>query len=140
MLDLDLSTEFGSRVVRRLQEERIIWLTTVGADAAPQPSPVWFLWDGTDVLIYSQPDTPKIRNIARNPCIALNFDGDGRGGNIIVITGEARVDPRTPPAHDMPAYVTKYQQGFKRIQVSPESFAQRYSVPIRITLQRVRGH
>jgi len=140
MLDLDLSTEFGARVDRRLREERIIWLTTIGADNTPQPSPVWFLWDGAQILMYSQPDTPKIRNIARTPRIALNFDGDGRGGNIIVMTSTARVDTNAPPANQVADYVTKYQEGFKRIQVTPDGFAQSYSVPIRIIPQRVRGH
>ncbi|MFQ5612516.1 MAG: hypothetical protein ACE5H9_10325 [Anaerolineae bacterium] len=43
MFEIDLSTEFGLRVARRLREERIIWLTTLRADQTPQPSPVWFL-------------------------------------------------------------------------------------------------
>ena len=50
-MKLDPSTEFGARVERRLPDERIIWLTTVGPDNTPQPSPVWFFWDGETFLI-----------------------------------------------------------------------------------------
>lgn len=71
MLDVDLSTEYGLRVERRLRNDRIGWLTTVGADGTPRPSPIWFLWDGLTLLIYSRAETPKLANIARHPRISL---------------------------------------------------------------------
>lgn len=137
---IDLTTEFGRRVVRRLEEERVIWLTTVNAEGVPQPRPVWFWWDGQTFLIYSQPNTHKLQHIARNPQVALNFDGDGLGGNIVIFTGEARLAPEAPPAHQVPAYVQKYQPGFTRIRMSAEEFAQSYSVALRITPTNLRGH
>ena len=76
MAVIDLSTDFGKHVDRRLQEEWIIWLTTVGEDGTPHPRPVWFLWDGETFLIYSRPDTHKLDHIARRPRVALSLDGD----------------------------------------------------------------
>ena len=88
MAFLDTSSEFGQRAERRLREEKIAWLTTVAPSGTPQPVPVWFLWDGADsVLIYSQPDTPKLRAIGANPHVSLNLDGNGQGGDIVVATG-----------------------------------------------------
>ena len=139
-MKIDTSTEFGQRVARRLREERIGWLTTVGPDGTPQPSPIWFLWDGATILIYSQPNTPKLRNIARNPKVALNLDGDGQGGDIVILTGEARVAPDAPPAKDYPEYVEKYRQGLVRIGMTPEQFTDSYSVAICMTPTRLRGH
>lgn len=75
---LDLTTEFGQRVIRRLAEEHLIWLTTVSSDGTPQPRPVWFLWDGETFLIYSKSNTYKLNHIVRRPQVALNLDGDGR--------------------------------------------------------------
>ena len=140
MLNLDTSTEFGARVERRLRDEIVIWLTTVRADSTPEPVPVWFLWDGESFLVYSRPNTPKLRNIARNPKVALNFDGDGRGDDIVVFTGEARIATDQPPADQVPAYVAKYQERIRRIGPTPERFAQDYSVPIRVTPTRLRGY
>lgn len=137
---IDTSTEFGQRVARRLEEERIIWLTTVNADNAPQPRPVWFWWDGETFLIYSQPDTYKLAHIERRPRVALNLDGDGRGGDIIVFTGQAYVDEEAPPADQVPAYAEKYREGFTGINMTPQQFAQTYSVPIRVRPTRLRGH
>ena len=137
---LDTTTAFGARAERRLREEIVIWLTTVGPDRTPQPSPLWFLWDGETFLIYSKPNTPKLRNIARTPRVALNLDGDGRGGSIVVITGDARVAPDAPLATGVPAYLAKYQQRIGRIGMTPEGFAQEYSEPIRVTPSKLRGH
>jgi PPOX class probable F420-dependent enzyme len=136
---IDLSTEFGARVARRLEQETVIWLTTVRADSTPQPSPVWFLWDGTTMLMYSRPDTPKLRNIAAQPRVALNFDSDGQGGDIVVFTGEARIED-APPANEVPTYLDKYQSSIASIGMTPESFARTYSVAIRVMPTSVRGH
>ncbi len=137
---LDLGTEFGRRVARRLEEEPVIWLTTMGHDRCPQPRPVWFWWDGESFLIYSRPNTHKLRHIARNPKVALNLDGDGRGGDIVVLTGEAHVAQDGPPADQVPAYVEKYREGFARLRMSPEEFASSYSVPVRVRPISLRGH
>ena len=67
-MELDTTTEFGAHVARRLRDELIGWLVTVSPRGRPQPSAIWFLWDGaSSLLIYSQPDAPKLRNIAANP-------------------------------------------------------------------------
>jgi PPOX class probable F420-dependent enzyme len=136
---IDLSGEFGTRVAGRLAEEIIIWLTTVRADGTPQPSPVWFLWADQQLLIYSQANKQKLRNIQHNPKVALNFDGNGRGGNIVVITGEARIDPHAPPADQVAAYIEKYRNDIARIGRDPESFAKSYSVAIWVTPTSLRG-
>ncbi len=137
---IDLTTPFGQRVAQRLATERIIWLTTVNPNGIPQPRPVWFLWDGETFLIYSKPGTFKLEHIAANPNVALNLDGDGLGGNIAVFTGQARLAPTAPPAHQVPEYVAKYKPGFERIGMTAEAFATAYSVPLRITPTSLRGH
>ncbi len=139
---IDTTTQFGARVERRLREEGLIWLVTVRSDGTPQPSPVWFLWDGGAFLIYSRPKTPKLRNIRRNHNVALHLDGDGRGGDIVVITGEARIVAGAPPASEVPAYIEKYEKGgyLARIGTTPARFARDYSVAIRVTATGLRGH
>jgi len=134
------SNPFGERVTRRLRDERIIWLTTVGADGTPQPNPVWFLWDGDTILIYSLPDAARIAHIKRNPRVSLNFDGNGQGGDIIVITGEARILPDETPADQNAEYAEKYKDFIARSFQTPANFAAKYSMPIRITPDKVRGH
>src|SRR3954451_12221385 len=99
---------FGERVTRRLTEETVAWLTTVGGDGTPQPNPVWFLWDGADeLLVYSRRDAKRLGHLPARPEVALHLDGDGRGGNIVLLAGVARPDADVPAAHENPDYVAK---------------------------------
>lgn len=136
---IDTSTEFGQRVEQRLADEHVVWLTTVRPDGTPQPSPIWFIWEGDTVLVYSEPGKPKVRNIESNPKVALSFNTTPYGENVVVITGEAVIDASGPSANDNDAYVEKYREGMASINLTPETFASSYSVPIRIQIQRVRG-
>ena len=140
-MQIDTTTEFGERTVRRLNQEAIGWLTTVDASGTPQPSPIWFVWDGETALIYSQPNTPKLRHIAANPKVSLHLDGDGRGGDIIILTGEARIDESAPTSDQYPEYQSKYLGTIENgLKMTATSFAQAYSVPVRFTPAKVRGH
>jgi len=139
-MKIDTKSEFGKRAARRLKDELIYWLVTIGSDGTPQPSPVWAMQDGETFLMYSQPDTPKLRNIAARPQVALHLDGDGKGGDIVIVTGDARVDREAPPADRVPAYIAKYREGIKRIGMTAESFARAYSVAVPITPRHLRGH
>ena len=137
---IDESTELGALVARHLRGDRVAWLTTVTPGGAPVPSPVWFWWDGGDsVFVFSLPDTARTRNIEANPKVSLNFEGDGAGGDIVILSGRATIE-QGPPANLVAPYVKKYGWGFERQRVTPQQFAQRYSVPIRIRLTKVRGH
>lgn len=137
---IDLSTQFGQRVQNRLKEEKIIWLTTISESSAPQPRPVWFLWDGDSFLVYSRKDTFKELHIRSNPNVSLNLDGDGMGGDIVVFTGAATIAVDAPPADQVAEYVQKYDDGFRRLGMNKEEFARTYSVPIRVSPENLRGH
>jgi len=135
------SGAFGERVSRRLREEKVIWLVTVGRDGTPQPNPVWFLWDGADsVIVYNRPDAQRLRHLADRPRLALNLDGNGQGGDIVVLAGSARRDDAVPPADTHDGYLAKYRDDMVRVSGSVERFAEQYPVPLVVEIDRVRGH
>jgi PPOX class probable F420-dependent enzyme len=136
--DTMVKIKVPAEVEKRLYEEQVIWLTTVRADGTPLPTPVWFLWDGETVLIYTQPGTVKLDNAAANPHAALNLNSDEWGGEVVVLTGEIHEDRATTPAIEHVAYLEKYRAGISDIQMSPESFSQAYSVPLRFTPAHIR--
>jgi PPOX class probable F420-dependent enzyme len=136
---IDPTTEKGARVDARLREELVVWLVTVAADGTPVPTPIWFLWDGESVLVYSQPGKPKLRHIAGNPHVALAMRTDEHGDALVVITGEASVDEGAPRADALPGYVEKYGASIARLGSEPEGFADEYSVPIRIRPTKLRA-
>jgi PPOX class probable F420-dependent enzyme len=125
------------RARRRLAEESIIWMTTVTPGGQPQTSPVWFLLDGDELLVYSA-HSSRLSNIAANPRVALNLDGNGRGGDIVTIEGSARIVATEPAAAGNPAYVEKYATSMERNGWTPEEFSELYPVAVRIAFGRGR--
>ena len=137
MLNLDNPNHAAADA--RLRQETIIWLTTVDASGQPQTSPVWFLWDGDEFLIYGSADGKKTRNILANPKVGLNLDGNGQGGGVVVVEGTARIDAEGPPPSAVAAYVAKYGQRIESYGWSLESMARDYPHVIKVTPARIRA-
>jgi len=129
----------GKRTLERLVNERIIWLTTVTTSGRPQPRPVWFVWDGESVLIYTEHSSWKVAHIETNPQVSLHFNSDEYGGDIQVLLGEARLDRAAPVVRDNPAYISKYVEGICGIDMDVESYSLRFDTPLRVHVSRVRG-
>ena len=131
-------TPFGDRVRKRLDQEVVGWLTTVSKDGTPRPSPIWFLWEDDSMLIYSKAGTSRTRNLARDSACSFNFDGNGTGGDIVVLEGTAVVSD-DPPSTEIPEYQAKYEKEIPGIGMNPEGFAAGYPIPIRFYPERLRG-
>lgn len=133
---IDLTTKLGVQAAKRLQEDYIIWLTTVAQDGTPQPNPVWFYWDGKALLIYSQPSTHKVRNITRNPRVSVNFQTNSDAtSEVIVLTGNASIEPSP---HDS-RYIEKYRDLIHKLGVTPEGLDVSFSILIRVSPTSLRG-
>ena len=132
---IEFKGDFGTHVLDRLEHDTVIWLTTVAPSGTPEPNPVWFHWDGKEILIYSQPTSLKLRNIPVHPQVALNFEGGG--DDVIVLTGKAVLEQH-PPILDN-RYAKKYIDAIRDLGMTPEQFHADYSVAIHITPTRYRG-
>ena len=130
---LDLSKERDVHVDQRLRSDPIIWLTTVRPDGRPHTIPVWFLWDGQTILIVSQPNTQKIRNLRSNPNVTLALDGTDEGGDVVVLEGKAELLEENVTELNPPGYFAKYSSSIQEMGETPENLAQSFSRPIRIT-------
>jgi PPOX class probable F420-dependent enzyme len=136
---MSTSIEISDYAQRRLNDEQVAWLTTVKPDGSPLPTPVWFIWADGTFVIFSTPSALKLKNIAHNARVAVNFNGDPHGGNIVVFSGVAMFDPNGITSTERAAYLTKYAQGIPNIGHTPESLEAAYSVVIRVTPDRVRA-
>ena len=115
----------------------IVGPRTLNPDGTPQVSPIWYLWDGEEFLVYSL-DSTRIRNLGGESRVSLNLDGNGRGGDIVIVEGTARVDTTAPSAAENATYLDKYKPVMDEHGWTPEWFAGRYSVPIRIAPTKYR--
>jgi PPOX class probable F420-dependent enzyme len=135
-LDLGSSEASASAVERRLQSDTISWLVTTRPHGRPHAVPVWFLWHDGRLLIMSEPDTVKVKNLRRSPHALLHLDTDATGNGVVVLTGPAVISERSsrewlPAIGD--AYTAKYADGMKSFGMGLEAIAERFSVVIELT-------
>lgn len=139
MFTIDTSTDFGRRIARQLDDEVVVWLTTVAASGTPAPTPVWFLWHDDEILICSQPDTAKLRSIPAHPQVTVNFNATHSGGDVGVIAGTAVIDEAPISGEALAAYNAKYADAIAGLGMTTDQFHASYSVLIRITPGKLRG-
>lgn len=136
---LDITTEWGRHAEERLRSNIIAWLTTVGADGRPYTVPVWFLWEGNTILIFSQPRKQKIRNLRNNARITLALDDTKEGEDVVIVEGTAELLDDPGLSVMLPAYVEKYGAHIQDLGWTPESMAADYSLALRVTPTRFRS-
>jgi PPOX class probable F420-dependent enzyme len=124
-------------VVRaRLTDDEVMWLTTVDRGGRPQSSPVWFHWNGDDLLVLSQPGAPKVANVVEHPLVALHLDGAQAGSTVVTIEAVAEVVSAEPGR--LAAYAAKYADGFAHLGTDAGRYLAEFSAPIVLTPTRAR--
>jgi PPOX class probable F420-dependent enzyme len=130
---LDLSKPVDAHIDERLRSDVVIWLNSVRPDGRPHSVIVWYLWTGSEILIFSMPNNQKIRNLRQNPNVVLALDNTKNGGDGITIEGKAELLDGATISVATPEYVQKYAAMIQDIGYTPEAMAAAYSQPIRIT-------
>ena len=133
-----LAGDRGAWAREHLERDVVGWLTTVAADGRPQTSVISFLWEGDSIIFYSQPDTPKLRNIARSPLVSFHLQSDAYGDHVLSIEGTAKVDQSVPPSDVYAPYKAKYLEPLHHWAMDEAQTARDFSVPIRIRPTRIR--
>jgi PPOX class probable F420-dependent enzyme len=85
-----LPIELSAQQETLLRRSRNGVLATVGPDGSPHAAPVWYLWDGDEILISTPGTTQKIRDIERNPRVALCVD-DQVAAEYLTLYGQASI-------------------------------------------------
>src|SRR5579863_8762419 len=88
---LDVARGDDRHTAERLTGEPVIWLGTVRPDGRPHTVPVWFAWHDPLVLIFSMPETVKVRNARTSPDISLALDSADGGRDVVIAAGRATV-------------------------------------------------
>ena len=121
-----------------LERDVVAWLTTVAPDGRVQSSVISFLQDGADLFFYSQPNTPKLRNIAHSPLVSFHLQSDPYGDHSLIVEGTAVIDGTIPPLDVHERYRAKYTEPHAHWGLDFTQTALDFGVPIRIRPTRVR--
>lgn len=133
----DLSDSKDAHIDARLRHEPIIWLSSVRPDGRPHLVPVWFLWDGAAILIFSKPEVQKVRNLRHSPQVMLALDSADEGEDVVLLEGRAELLGEGAPRSTLPVYAQKYDALMARIGITAESMAAEYTQAIRVAVERL---
>lgn len=93
--------ELTSAVRAALTAGRLGHLVTINPDGSPQVSVVWIGMHGDDIVVGHLVHGNKVRNIARDPRVALSVEAEGTNpigmANALVIHGTARLEEGGAP-------------------------------------------
>ena len=76
-------------IEEHLTQTRIGHLVTLRANGSPHVAPVWFRWRRGRVTVMAGKGAVKVRNVGRNPQVALSVATEGRPYRYVVLEGEA---------------------------------------------------
>ena len=74
-----------------LSQPRTAQLVTMYVVGTPHVAPVWFLWDNGRALVMAGRTTVKVRNIRRNPAVALSVATADHPYSFVTIEGMASI-------------------------------------------------
>jgi PPOX class probable F420-dependent enzyme len=121
-----------TRIVRFLEQEPVVWLSTVRPDGNPHLVPIWFWWDGEAILVFSKPDAQKVRNLRAYPSVMLALGDAEDDFDVGLLEGCAELLDQ-PTVEILPAsHLAKYTTQLAAIGLTPEAYAATYSQAIRI--------
>ena len=84
VLSRPLSQELLNRDVTRL--------AYVAKDGTPRNVPIAFAWNGSEIVICTAKNAPKLPSLRRNPAVALTIDTEVHPPTILLIRGRAELD------------------------------------------------
>jgi len=121
-----------------LERDVVAWLTTVSPTGRVQSSVISFLYDDGALYFYSQPSTPKVRNVAHAPQVSFHLQSDPLGDHWLIVEGLASIDETIPPMDVHQRYVAKYTEPHAHWGLDFKQTSLDFSLPIRIRPIRVR--
>jgi hypothetical protein len=84
VLNRPLSRELLARDVTRL--------AYVAKDGTPRSIPMIFAWNGTEIVMCTPKNAPKLRSLSANPMVALTVDTESHPPKILLVRGRAELD------------------------------------------------
>ena len=67
-------------------------LAYVWTDGTPRVVPIWFHWNGREIVMASPEKAPKLKALAKNPKVSLTIDDNTFPHKVLLIRGTARLD------------------------------------------------
>lgn len=67
-------------------------LAYVWTDGTPRVIPIWFYWNGSQIVMATPPKAPKLKALGKNPKVSLTIDDNTFPHKVLLIRGTARLE------------------------------------------------
>jgi Pyridoxamine 5'-phosphate oxidase len=88
----EISDVLNRRLSQELLARDLTHLAYTGKDGTPRSVPIAFTWNGTQVVMCTSKNAPKIHALRQNPAVALSIDTEVHPPHILLIRGQADLD------------------------------------------------
>ncbi|MEQ0563529.1 pyridoxamine 5'-phosphate oxidase family protein [Amycolatopsis sp. NEAU-NG30] len=77
---------------RELLARDLARLAYVAPDGTPRTIPIAFTWNGTQIVVCTSKNAPKLSSLRANPAVALTIDTESHPPKILLLRGTAELD------------------------------------------------
>ena len=111
-------------------------LVTMRPAGTPHIAPVWFLWDRGRAFVMADANAVKVRNVKRNPVVALSIATADRPLSYVVLEGKAKITSEN--LDDVVGRMCKLYDGPERgAEFAKELLGENRMVLLEIAIDRV---
>ena len=68
-------------------------LAYVWTDGSPRVIPIWFHWNGKEIVMGTPPKAPKLKALAKDPRVSLTIDDNVFPHKVLLVRGTAHLEP-----------------------------------------------
>ena len=68
-------------------------LAYVWTDGSPRVIPIWFHWNGKEIVMGTPAKAPKLKALEKNPRVSLTIDDNVFPHKVLLVRGTARLEP-----------------------------------------------
>jgi hypothetical protein len=82
----------SKRISQEMLNRDLARLAYIATDGTPRAIPIGFTWNGSEVVMCTTTNAPKLASLQRNPAVALTIDTEVHPPKILLLRGEATLD------------------------------------------------
>ena len=88
----EITEILGRPISRDLLARDVLRLAYVAKDGTPRNVPIAFTWNGSEIVMCTTKNAPKLPALRENPTVALTIDTEVHPPKILLIRGRAELD------------------------------------------------
>ena len=88
----EVSAVLEKPISQELLDRDLVRLAYVAKDGTPRVVPIGFTWNGSEVVMCTPTNAPKLVSLRQSPAVALTIDTEVHPPKILLIRGDAVLD------------------------------------------------